>query len=139
MSRDIDVPGVDVGRAMGTATLRRLGRLAARVQERRPLPADLLEREDAYLVVVDAPGARPGDVTVEYEDRAVDVRIERFRDPREEFEMRFPGRGLSLDSRVELPPDATVDPGEATATLADDGTLRVWLPKPGDASAPDGD
>ena len=57
------------------------------------------------------------------------VRIDRFRDFYEGFEMRFPGRGLSLDGSATLPDDAAVDADDATATLADNGTLRVTIPK----------
>ncbi|GAA0653153.1 Hsp20/alpha crystallin family protein [Salarchaeum japonicum] len=117
-----------VGRSVGNAVLSRLGRAASRVSEETPLPADVLEDEDEYLVVFDAPGAEPGDVQVGYTDGAVEVRVERFRDPQAGFEMRYPGRALSLDGRVELPAGASVDADAARAELVD-GTLRVFLPK----------
>jgi len=68
---------------------------------------------------------------VRFEDGRVEVRIDRFRDFHEGFEMRFPGRGLSLDGSASLPPAADVDPNAATATVTDAGTLRVRLPKRG--------
>jgi HSP20 family molecular chaperone IbpA len=43
--------------------------------------------------------------------------------------MRFPGRGLALDGRVELPADTDLDPEGATATLRENGTLYVRVPK----------
>jgi len=108
--------------------VKRMGRTAARVQEDAPLPVDVLESEDEYLVVFDAPGANAEDVQVNYVDGAVEVRVDRFRMFREGFEMRFPGRGLQLDGRAELPSDALVDPEEARAELRD-GALYVYLPK----------
>lgn len=118
-----------VGEAVGNRVFETVGRAMARTQQRRGLGVDLLESDDAYLAVFDAPGALGTDVQARYEDGAVLVRVDRFRDHREGFEMRFPGRGLALDGRVELPPDADVDPAGATATLKDNGTLHVRVPK----------
>jgi len=47
----------EFARSLGDTILENVGRAAGRVQERTPLPADLLESDDAYLVVFDAPGA----------------------------------------------------------------------------------
>ncbi|MFC7044905.1 Hsp20/alpha crystallin family protein [Halobacteriaceae archaeon GCM10025711] len=118
-----------VGKAVGGAVLKRFGRAASRLQETTPLPVDVLESDDQYLVVFDAPGATASDVQVRYVDDEVQVRIDRFRDYHEGFEMRFPGRGLALDGRAKLPADAVVDAAEATARLNEDGTLYVFLPK----------
>jgi HSP20 family molecular chaperone IbpA len=111
------------------AVLEQFGRGLSRVQERRPLPYDLLESDEAYLVVFDAPGVSRSDLQVRFLDGAVQVRVDRFRDFYEGFEMRIPGRGLSIDGEVDLPGDAAVDPDRATATLGEDGTLRVEIPK----------
>ena len=119
----------NIGRSVGSAILQRVGRAASKVQESKPLPVDLLESDDAYLVVFDAPGATGSDVQVRYAEGAVLVRIDRFRDFHEGFEMLFPGRGLSLDGRADLPGDATVDVEAATATLTENGTLQVRVPK----------
>jgi HSP20 family molecular chaperone IbpA len=118
-----------VGRAVGEAVLERVGRTAGRVQEARPLRPDLLEGEEAYIAVFDAPGAAASDVQVRFDDGKVLVRIDRFRAHYEGFEMRYPGRGLSLNGRVRLPRDAAVDPEGATATLHSNGTLEVRVPK----------
>lgn len=118
-----------VGRTLGEAVLERVGRTAGRVQEARPLRPDLLEDDEAYLAVFDAPGAAATDVQVRFDDGKVLVRIDRFRDHYEGFEMRYPGRGLSLDGRVRLPRDVPVDPAAATATLRSNGTLEVKVPK----------
>jgi HSP20 family protein len=123
----------NVGESFLRAVFDGVGRFAGRAQERRPLPTDLLESDDAYLVVFDAPDASAADVQVRFSDSSVHVRIDRTREHREGFEMRFPGRGLSLDGEVKLPTEATVDPDAATATLTDEGTLEVELPKIEDA------
>jgi HSP20 family protein len=115
--------------AIGDAVFRRMGRAASRFQEETPLPVDLLESEDEYLAVFDAPGVVASDVQVNYDDGAVEVRIDRFREFREGFEMVFPGRGLSLDGRARLPEDAVVDASSSRAELRDEGTLYVFLPK----------
>jgi len=138
----------EAGRTVTNAVLKRVGRTRARMQEKRPLPVDVLESDEAYLVVFDAPGTRASDVQVRYVEGDVRVRIDRFREFYEEFEMVIPGRGLALDGRAELPADAAVDPDAATATLTDRGTLEIEVPKvdgepatePGDATdEPEGD
>lgn len=115
--------------SIGKTVLDGVGRAAGRVQERTPLPVDLLENDEAYLAVFDAPGATASDIQVRFEDATVSVRIDRFRSFYEGFEMRFPGRGLALDGRIQLPEDAAVDPEAATATLTENGTLEVHIPK----------
>ena len=119
----------ELGRSVGSSILQRVGRAASKVQESKPLPVDVLESDDAYLAVFDAPGATGSDVQVRYADGSVHVRIDRFRDFYEDFEMLFPGRGLSLDGKADLPADAAVNAEEATATLTEHGTLRVRVPK----------
>lgn len=119
----------ELGESIAESTLERIGRGVSRVQEQRPLSYDLLESDDAYLVVFDAPGAQRKDVQVRFLDGEVRVRIDRFRDFYEGFEMRFPGRGLSLDGSAPIPQETAVDPDSATATVTDAGTLQVRLPK----------
>jgi HSP20 family molecular chaperone IbpA len=124
----------EFGKSAANAVLERVGRGVGKVQERKPLSYDVLESNDAYLVVFDAPGVTRSDVQVRYVEGEVQVRLDRFRDFHEGFEMRFPGRGLSLDGRARLPPDADVDAGEASATLSDNGTLRIEVPKHADGT-----
>jgi HSP20 family molecular chaperone IbpA len=126
----VDLPSLrDVGRSVGEAVLDGVGRASARLQERRPLAADVLESDDAYLVVFDAPGAEREDLQVRYEDDTVAVRVDRFREFQEGFETRVPGRGLALSGSVTLPEGAAVNADAAEATLTDSGTLRVLVPK----------
>lgn len=119
----------DLGRSVGSAVLERVGRTASRLQESRSLRPDLLEDDASYLAVFDAPGATASDVQVRFKDGKVLVRVDRFREHREGFEVRYPGRGLALDGRVRLPQDAAVDADAATATLRANGTLEVRIPK----------
>lgn len=118
-----------MARSVSRTVFERVGRLAGRVQETRPLAADILESDEAFLVVFDAAGATQGDVQVRFVEGEILVRIDRFRDRYEGFEMRFPGRGLSLGGRIALPADADIDPEAATATLTTIGTLHVTIPK----------
>lgn len=115
--------------SIGNAVMKRVGRVASRFQEERPLSSDLLESEEEYLVVFDVPGVTASDVDVSYQKGAVHLRVDRFRDHYDGFTMRFPGRGLSLDGRRRLPRDADVDASAARARLDGDGTLSVFLPK----------
>jgi HSP20 family molecular chaperone IbpA len=119
----------ELGESIGNTVVESVGRAVGRSQERRPLPADLLESDDAYLAVFDMPGVEREDVQVRFEDERVLVRADRFRDFHEGFEMRFPGRGLSFDGQVSLPEGASVDPDGASATLKRNGTLHVHVPK----------
>jgi HSP20 family molecular chaperone IbpA len=119
----------DIGSSISDAIFENIGRASGRVQENKPLPSDLLESNDAYLVVFDAPGTTASDIQVRYVDDRVEVRIDRFRDFYDGFEMRYPGRGLALDGSVTLPSDAAVDPETAQATLKSNGTLHVRVPK----------
>ncbi len=119
----------ELGETIGNTVMESVGRAVGRTQEGRPLPVDLLESDDAYLVVFDAPGVERPDVQVRFEDGVVVVRLDRFREFHEGYEMRFPGRGLTLEGSVGLPDGAAVDPSGAAATLTKNGTLQVRLPK----------
>lgn len=125
----IQETGERIGERIANATLNAIGRTTGRKQERRPLPVDLLESDEAYLAIFDAPGADRSDVQVRYDDQTVSVRVDRVRERDTSVEMRFPGRGLSLHGAVRLPENASVDAEAATATLGTNGTLRVRLPK----------
>ncbi len=108
---------------------RQVGRANGYLQYNRSLPVDVLENDASYLVVFDAPGTEPEDVQVRYLEGSVHVRLERFREFRDGFALRFPGRGMTLDGEAELPGDATVDPDAGTARLSETGTLRIEIPK----------
>lgn len=119
----------EVGASLGRTVLDGVGRVISRLQEHRSLSADLLESDDAYLAVFDAPGAEATDIAVRFEDDTLLVHIDRFREFHDGYEMIFPGRGLSLDGAVTLSPDASVDADRAEATITQNGTLEVLIPK----------
>lgn len=119
----------DVGETISNTVLENVGRALSRAQERTPLAVDLLESDDAFLAVFDTPGATSSDVQVRFDEHRIEVRIDRFRDFYEGFEMVVPGRGLSLDGAVTLPAEASVDPDSSSAKLHDNGTLHVRVPK----------
>ncbi|MFC4246759.1 Hsp20/alpha crystallin family protein [Natribaculum luteum] len=129
----------DVSRSVGSKLYRQIGRASSHVQEHRSLPVDVLENDDAYLVVFDAPGAEKEDVQVRYLDATVKIRIDRFREFYEGFDMRFPGRGMALDGEAELPDDAVVDPDAGTARLTEHGTLNIEIPKETSSEEPEDD
>jgi HSP20 family molecular chaperone IbpA len=123
-----------LGDRIESAVLEGIGRTASRVQERKPLSADVLESDDAFLVVFDAPGVTAADVDVRFDEGTVSVHLDRFRELYDGFEMRVPGRGLSLEGQAELPAATAVDPAAAEATITKSGTLQVEIPKTEDAS-----
>jgi HSP20 family molecular chaperone IbpA len=88
--------------------------------------ADLLESDDAYLLVVDVPGVVPEttDVTVEAGRLRIEARREKAQPP--EFRYLREDRSLFLDAEVPLPPDAT---DEGASASVDGGVLEVRLPK----------
>lgn len=126
-----------LGESAANAVLERVGRGMSKVQERKPLAHDLLESEEAYLFVFDAPGATSSDIDVRLLDGEVKVQVDRFREYYEGFEMRFPGRGLALDGRAQLPADAAVDAEDVSATLKENGSLHVRVPKSGEVQTVD--
>jgi len=119
------------GREALNTVLERVGRGVSQVQSRKPLSYDLLESDTEYLVVFDAPGATAEDVQVQFVDGELEVRVDRFRAFHKGFEMRFPGRGLTLSGTATLPDAASVTGSETIpdATLTQDGTLHVTIPK----------
>lgn len=106
-----------------------VGQGLSQSQECKPLPVDLLENDEEFLLVFDAPGASARDVQIEYDDGTVSVRVDRFRDHYDEYELQVPGRGLTLRGTASLPGDAHVDPEQARATLTETGTVQIFLPK----------
>jgi HSP20 family protein len=119
----------DLTDAVGTTLYRQVGRANGHMQCHRPLPVDILEDETSYLVVFDAPGAEPDDVQVRYLEGTVKIRIDRYREFHDGYEMTFPGRGMELQGEADLPGDAVVEPDAGTATLTESGALRIEIPK----------
>jgi len=119
----------EIGRSVSNTLLRGVGRVSSNVQESKAIPVDLLESDDAILAVFDAPGTSRDEVQVRFSDGSLHVHIDRFREGHDGFETVFPGRGLALTGEVELPTDVEVDPNAATATITENGTLEIHVPK----------
>ena len=115
--------------ALGNRASHVAGRVQSKLHESTELSVDVLDGEDTYRVVFDAPGASLDDVQVAYLDGAVRIEIERTRPTHDEFQLRFPGRPMTLVGESPLPDDASVDPEAATAILSDAGTITVEVPK----------
>lgn len=89
--------------------------------------ADLLEGEEAYLLVVDLPGVSRETVDVRVEDGRLHVEARRRKDVPEGFRYVSEDRSLFLDAVLPLPPDAG---GEGEASI-DRGVLEVRIPRRG--------
>lgn len=91
-----------------------------------PVYADLLESEEAYILVVDLPGATAETVDVRVERGRLVVEARREKDYPVAFEYVEEDRSLFLDVELPLPPDATGSGAEGTV---DRGVLELRLPK----------
>lgn len=87
---------------------------------------DLLERDDAYLLVIDLPGVTAD--TLELQTTAGRLTIEaRRRKPHDPtYSYRTEQRSSFLDAELPLPPDAD---GAAASADLEQGVLEVQLPK----------
>lgn len=90
--------------------------------------ADLLESDEAYLLVVDLPGATAETVEVTAGGGRVSVEARREKDVAPEFRYVSEDRSLFLDAELPIPPDATDANAEATVER---GVLELRLPKRG--------
>ena len=88
--------------------------------------ADVLEGDDAYLLVVDLPGATSETTEVRAEDGRLRIEARREKDVPEGFRYAREERSLFLDAEIPLPPDATSDGASATVER---GVLELRLPK----------
>lgn len=88
--------------------------------------ADLLESDEAYLLVVDLPGCTAETVEVRVESGRLQVEARREKNVPESFEYVSEDRPLFLDVELPLPPDVSPDGGEASTER---GVLEVRLPK----------
>lgn len=90
--------------------------------------ADLLESEDAYLIVMDLPGATADTVDVGVSAGRLQIEARREKDLPTEFRYVEEDRALFLDAELPLPPDATGADAEGTMHR---GVLELHLPKAG--------
>jgi len=88
--------------------------------------ADLLESEDAYLLVVDLPGSTAQTVDVRADGGRLAIEARREKEVPDDFEYVSEERTMFLDVELPLPPDVTTESAEATVER---GVLEVSLPK----------
>lgn len=88
--------------------------------------ADLLESDEAYLLVLDVPGVSEGDLDVRVVDDRLHVEGRRAKDVPDGYEYRTEERSLFVDLDLPLPADAVDETATATVTR---GVLQVELPK----------
>lgn len=91
-----------------------------------PVAADLLENEEAYLLVIDLPGATPECTSISTTDGRLTVRADRDRGLPSDAEPIQIERPQVLAFELPLPADA--DATSARASLAD-GLLEVTIPR----------
>lgn len=89
--------------------------------------ADLLESEEAYLLVIDLPGSTAETVDVAVESGRLVVEARREKSVPEGFEYVSEDRSMFLDVELPLPPEVSAEGAEATVER---GVLEVRLPKP---------
>jgi len=88
--------------------------------------ADLLESDEAYLLVLDLPGVTAETVDLRIETGRLVVEARRGKETPSEFRYRQENRALFLDAELPLPPDATGAGAEASMRR---GVLEIRLPK----------
>jgi HSP20 family molecular chaperone IbpA len=88
--------------------------------------ADVLESDEAYLLVVDLAGASAETTDVTFRGGRLRVEARREKDVPVEFEYVEEDRPLFVDAEFPLPPDATAEEAEASMER---GVLEVRLPK----------
>ncbi|MFB6183741.1 MAG: Hsp20/alpha crystallin family protein [Haloarculaceae archaeon] len=88
--------------------------------------ADVLESDDAYLLVVDLPGATADTVDVRAEGSRLRIEARREKDTPEGFRYLEEDRSMFLDVDLPLPPDVT---GTDADGSVHDGVLELRLPK----------
>lgn len=88
--------------------------------------ADVLESDDAYLLVMDLPGVTADGLTVSIEGGKLVIEAERAKDVPEEFGYVREDRSLFLDTELPLPPDVTESGAEGNVSR---GVLELRLPK----------
>lgn len=91
-----------------------------------PVFADLLESDDAYLLVIDLPGATSDTIDVQARAGRIAIEARREKDVPMEFDYTRENRPVFLDIELPLPPDAT---GTDASASFDRGVLELRLPK----------
>ncbi len=87
--------------------------------------ADLLESDDAYLLVVDVPGADAGSTDVRVDDGRLHVEARRGKERPEGYHYLREDRATLVEATLPLPPEAG---GDVTVDV-ERGVLEVTIPK----------
>ena len=87
---------------------------------------DLLESDEAYMLVLDLPGVASETVDVSVEDGRISIEARREKTIPEGYSYLEENRSLFLDAELPVPSDAVE--GEANASV-DRGVLELVLPK----------
>jgi len=98
--------------------------------------ADLLESDEAYLLVVDLPGATSETVDVSAERGRIRIEARREKAVPGEFRYLREDRALFLDAELPLPPDAD---GSGAEGSIEQGVLELRVPRgaaTGDTTVP---
>ena len=93
--------------------------------------ADLLESDEAYILVLDLPGATAETTQLSVSTGRLSIEARREKDLSDEFRYLREDRSLFLDVEVPLPPDVTGEGAEASLKR---GVLELRLPKRSGAS-----
>jgi HSP20 family molecular chaperone IbpA len=88
--------------------------------------ADVLESEEAYLLVLDLPGVTPETLNVSAETGRLVIEGQRNKDVPREYRFVRENRSVFLDVELPLPPDAT---GQGAEGTVDRGVLELTIPK----------
>lgn len=92
--------------------------------------ADVLESDEAYLLVLDLPGVNAATLDVRVDDGRLIIEGQRAKDVPSEFRYVEEERSVFLDVELPFPPDAT---GQGAEGTVDHGVLELRLPKSGSA------
>ncbi|MFC4543041.1 Hsp20/alpha crystallin family protein [Halosolutus amylolyticus] len=87
---------------------------------------DLLESEEAYLLVLDVPGASADSLDLSIEEGRISIEARREKDLADDYDYVEENRSLFLDLEVPLPDDAAESESEA---VVERGVLELTLPK----------
>lgn len=87
---------------------------------------DLLESEEAYLLVVDVPGVTAETLEVTVEDGRIDIEADREKPADADYRYVEENRPLFLDLDLPVPDDVSEADAEA---VVERGVLEVTLPK----------
>ncbi len=88
--------------------------------------ADLLEGEEAYVLMIDLPGASAETVDVTIDGGRLRIEARKEKDVPREFRYLSEKRSLFVDADLPLPPDVT---GAGAEGSIERGVLTLTLPK----------